>query len=118
MQPTQLEIILDAIKQGESVTLEFTYRYKADGTLIDMTSYTMTLTVKNDPDGDDADITKLDATWTKAEAAQGVVSITLSATETAALDPEIYHIEAKAVSGTTVIKTKKDIKLPVLKSIE
>jgi len=114
----QQEITLDAIKQGESLTLSFVYTNKTTGEALDMSDYTMTLTVKNDPNQTTADITKADATWDKTDAASGIMAITLSASDTAARDPETYHIEAKAVYDTTTIKTKKDIKLPVLESIE
>jgi len=114
----QQEQTLDEIKQGESVTLQFTFRYESTGTVIDMSNYTMTLTVKNDPTQADADLTKADATWDKTDAASGIMAVTLSAAQTAALSAEIYHLEVKAVYGTSTIISKKDIKLPVLESIE
>lgn len=114
----QQEITLSAIKQGESLKLNFPYTKKKTGEVLDMTNYTMTLTVKNDPGQTTADITKADTTWDKTDAASGIMAVTLSASDTAALDPETYHIEAKAVYSTTTIKTKEDIKLPVIESIE
>lgn len=117
----QQELTLDTIKQGESLTLSFTYTNKTTGAAIDMGDYTMTLTVKNDPAQTTADITKADASWDKTKASKengGIMAITLSASDTTDLDPETYHLEAKAVYGASTIKTKKDIKLPVLMSIE
>ena len=113
----QQEVTLDEIKQGESVTLQFTFRYEETGGVVDMTDYTMTLTVKNSLTQTTADITKADAYFDKTDAASGIMAVTLTATDTD-LDPETYHIEVKAVYLTSTIKTKKDIKLPVLESIE
>lgn len=113
----QQEITLDAIKQGESLTLTFTYTDKDTGDAIDMSNYTMVLIVKNSPTQTTADITKLDAKWDKTDAASGIMAVTLTGIDTQNLDPETYHIEARAMYGSTVIKTRKDIRLLVIESM-
>ena len=112
----QQELLLDSIKQGESVTINFTYT-DSSGDAVDMSNYTMVLIVKNNLTQTTADITKLDSSWNKTNASSGIMAITLNGIDTQDLDPETYHIEARATYGSTVIKTKQDIKLPVLESM-
>ena len=113
----QQKITLSEIKAGESAILEFTFRSESTGEVVDMSDYTMTLAVRDNLDQDDDDITKENASWDKTDAADGIMRVTLSASDTAALTSEVYHLEVKAVYDGSTIKSKKDIMLPVLATI-
>jgi hypothetical protein len=92
---TQYNLPIDA---GATFTQEFEY-LDANGDPIDLTGYTATFQIRNTPE--DALVIEKTPSITLATA---IVGVTLSATETAALDRDAYRWGIELASGGTVIR--------------
>jgi hypothetical protein len=99
------------IKQGEAKTVTFTVRDSL-GTGVDLSGATLLLGVKKDKSEAEYTITKTDQEFDKSQAANGIVSVNLSAEDTD--QPEATYIgELKCTWAGPVIKKSEDFFLQV-----
>ncbi|MBM4301628.1 MAG: hypothetical protein FJ121_08875 [Deltaproteobacteria bacterium] len=104
-----------AIKQGEAKTITFTVK-DALGTGVDLSGATLLLGVKKDKSDSAYTFSKLDASFNKARAAQGIVSVDLTGTDTN--QPEGTYIgELKCAWAGPVIKKSEDFFLQIKKAV-
>jgi hypothetical protein len=90
-----------SIYRGDTQTITVTV--KENGTIKDLTSYTMRMTVKNDPQSLDAEAL-ISKTATIAAPATGIGVFTLSGTDTT-LNAGNYYYDVQINKSTTDIKT-------------
>ncbi|MGB8993631.1 MAG: hypothetical protein WCD80_16355 [Desulfobaccales bacterium] len=99
------------IKQGEAKTITFTVK-DAQGMGVDLTGATLLLGVKKDKSEADYTLAKADTEFDKSGAASGIVSVNLSATDTA--QPEATYIgELRCAWAGPVIKKSEDFYLQI-----
>jgi hypothetical protein len=95
------------VKQGEAKTITFTVK-DALGTGVDLSGATLLLGVKKDKSEADYTFAKADQEFDKSQAASGIVSVNLSATDTN--QPEATYIgELKCTWAGPVIKKSEDL---------
>lgn len=70
------------LKKGEAKTLTFTIKNRKTGEVIDVSSATQTFIVKSSKTDVSGIIEKTDSDFTKTNASNGIVSVTLSTTDT------------------------------------
>ena len=103
------------IKQGEAKTITFTVR-DALGSGVDLSAATLIFGVKKDKSDAAYTFSKLDAAFNKAQAAQGIVSVGLTATDTN--QPEATYIgELKCAWAGPVIKKSEDFFLQIKRAV-
>jgi hypothetical protein len=103
------------VKQGEAKTGFFTVK-DALGAAVDLSAATLTLGVKKDKADEAYIFSKADADFNKTQAAQGIVSVNLTATDTN--QPEgTYIVELKCVWAGPVIKKSEDFFLQIKRAV-
>jgi hypothetical protein len=103
------------IKQGEAKTITFTVK-DAIGAAVDLSAATLLLGVKKDKSDTSYAFSKLDAAFNKAQAAQGIVSVDLTSTDTN--QPEATYLgELKCAWAGPVIKKSEDFFLQVKRAV-
>ena len=103
------------IKQGEAKTITFTVR-DALGTGVDLSGAALLLGVKKDKSEADYTFSKADPEFDKSQAANGLVSVNLSAADTD--QPEATYIgELKCAWAGPVIKKSEDFFLQVKRAV-
>ena len=103
------------IKQGEAKTVTFTVR-DALGAGVDLSGAELLLGVKKDKSEAEYTFSKLDAAFNKVQAANGIVSVNLSATDTN--QPEATYIgELQCDWAGLVIKKSEDFFLQVKRAV-
>jgi hypothetical protein len=105
------------IKQGEAKTITFTVK-DALGVAVDLSAATLLFGVKNDKAAAAYTFSKLDAAFNKAQAALGIVSVDLSATDTN--QPEGTYTGELKCSWTgppAVVNKSADFYLQIKKAI-
>ena len=104
-----------AVKQGEAKTITFTVK-DALGFPVDLSAATLLLGVKMDKSEVDYTFSKLDAAFDKTQAAQGIVTVVLTATDTN--QPEATYIgELKCAWTGSVIKKSEDFFFQIKRSV-
>jgi len=104
------------IKQGEGKTLKFTVT-DADGTVVNITSATLTYTLKRKKSDSTALIEKTDSDFDKTDAASGIAKVSLSQTDTD-LSVRIYVSELKVYFNATMVEKSQDIYINVEEAVE
>jgi hypothetical protein len=103
------------IKSGEAKTITFTVK-DALGTGVDLSGAALLLGVKKDKSDASYTFSKLDAAFNKVQAANGIVSVNLSATDTN--QPEATYIgELKCAWTGPVIKKSEDFFLQIKRAV-
>jgi len=104
------------LKQGEAKTLRFTIRDKTTGEVVDVSSATLTFGGQKQVNPDGLDISKADGTFTKTDAASGIVLLPLSASDLD-LDAEVYECELKVEFAADNIDKSTHIELTIQEAI-
>ena len=103
------------IKQGEAKTVTFTVK-DALGTGVDLSGAALLLGVKKDKSEAEYTFSKTDPEFDKSQAADGIVSVNLSAADTD--QPEATYIgELKCSWDGPVIKKSEDFFLQVKRAV-
>ena len=103
------------LKQGEAKTLAITVKDN-DGAAVDLSAATLFLGVKKDKSDAQYTFSKLDAAFNKVQAAQGIVRIDLSDTDTN--QPEATYIgEIKCAWAGPVIDKSEDFFLQIKRAV-
>ena len=103
------------IKQGEAKTVTFTVK-DALGTGVDLSGAALLLGVKKDKSEAEYTFSKTDPEFDKSQAADGIVSVNLSAADTD--QPEATYIgELKFAWAGPVIKKSEDFFLQVKRAV-
>ena len=103
------------IKQGEAKTVTFTVK-DALGTGVDLSGAALLLGVKKDKSEAEYTFSKTDPEFDKSQAANGIVSVNLSATDTD--QPEATYIGELKCSWTgPVIKKSEDFFLQIKRAV-
>ena len=103
------------IKQGEAKTVTFTVK-DSQGIGVDLSGATLLLGVKKDRSEGDYTFAKADQEFDKSQAANGIVSVNLSAEDTD--QPEATYIgELKCAWAGPVIKKSEDFFLQVKRAV-
>jgi hypothetical protein len=99
------------VKQGEAKTISFTVK-DALGIGVDLSGATLLLGVKKDKSEADYTFAKADPEFDKSQAASGIVSVNLNASDTN--QPEATYIgELKCAWAGPVIKKSEDFFLQI-----
>lgn len=98
------------VKRGEQIPIEIDCRL--NGAVFDLTSATLSLYFKRSKAETAKVIEKLDASFNKAQAGQGIVSVTLTSND---LDqtPGVYVGEMKAEFPDSTLDKSEDIQLEI-----
>jgi hypothetical protein len=103
------------LKQGEAKTVTFTVK-DAQGTGVDLSGSVLLLGVKKDKSEAEYTFAKDDQEFDKSQAANGIVSVNLSAEDTD--QPEATYIgELRCAWAGTVIKKSEDFFLQVKRAV-
>ena len=103
------------VKQGEAKTITFTVK-DALGTGVDLSGAALLLGVKKDKAEADYTFAKADQEFDKSQAANGIVSVNLSATDTN--QPEATYIgELQCAWAGQVIKKSEDFFLQIKRAV-
>jgi hypothetical protein len=103
------------VKQGEAKTITFTVK-DTQGTGVDLSGATLLLGVKKDKADTAYTFAKADQEFNKSQAANGIVSVNLSAADTN--QPEATYIgELKFAWTGPVIKKSEDFFLQVKRAV-
>ena len=103
------------VKQGETKTITFTVK-DALGVAVDLSGATLLLGVKKDKSETAYIFSKLDAAFNKAQVAQGIVSVVLTAADTN--QPEATYIgELKCAWSGPVIKKSDDFFFQIKRAV-
>lgn len=97
-------------KRGEQFPIEIDCRL--NGAIFDLTGATLTLAFKRTKADIAKVIEKLDASFNKAQAGQGIVSVVLTSTDLD-LTPGIYVGEMKAEFPDSTLDKSEDIELTI-----
>jgi hypothetical protein len=103
------------IKQGEAKTVTFTVR-DALGAGVDLSGAALLLGVKKDKSETDYTFAKTDQEFDKSQAANGIVSVNLSAADTNQLEAT-YIGELKCAWAGPVIKKSEDFFLQIKRAV-
>jgi len=103
------------VKQGEVIPVEI--QVLLNGAIIDVSTATLTLVFKRSKADTTKTIEKLDASFDKAGAAQGIVSVVLDANDTNQT-PGSYVGELKAVFPDGTEDKSEDVYLEVEASVD
>jgi ribosomal protein S11 len=103
------------VKQGEAKTITFTVK-DALGTGVDLSGAVLVLGVKKDKSEADYTFSKADEDFDKSQAANGIVAVNLTATDTN--QPEAAYIgELRCAWPGPVIKKSEDFFLQIKKAV-
>lgn len=103
------------LKAGEAKTLRFTVT-DTDGDAVNLTTATLTFTVKKRKDDSSPMISKTDSHFDKTQAASGIVDLPILATDTA-IPAATYTGELKTVFTATNIDKSADITFVVEQAV-
>jgi hypothetical protein len=101
------------LKRKEAKTIRFTVT--SDGVAADVSTATLSFQIKSDKDGD-ALVSKADGDFDKTDAATGVVTVPLSATNLD-LTPGKYYGELRTTFSASNIDKSGDITIKIEKAV-
>lgn len=108
-------VLTETLKQGEGKNLKFTVT-DDDGNVVDITSATLTYTLKRKKKDTTPLIQKEDSDFDKTQATSGIARVPLSQTDTD-LSPRIYVSELKVFFSATSVDKSQDILIIVEEAV-
>lgn len=103
------------VKQGEAKTITFTVK-DALGVAVDLSGATLLLGVKKDKGDATYTFSKVDANFDKTQAALGIVSVPITATDTTQ-PPATYTGELKMTWSETLVQKSADLSIEIKKAV-
>ena len=102
--------------RGDTVVIPLTFT-QADGNPLDLTGYTIWLTMKSSTDDADDDAVVQVSVTEHTDAVNGQTSITIPASTTANIEPGKYMYDIQMVSGEGVVSTLELSKVKVMADV-
>ena len=114
------QVDLNPLVRGDTWTNKFAFT-DANGAVIDISNFVYWMTLKSNPEKDDAEAeAQTSVTATGTDAQNGIVYVTFSAAETATLQPGKYYYDLQQVNNgevTTLLLGKVKVLRDITKTI-
>ena len=110
-----MAIVEKTLKQGEGKTFRFTVT-DSDGNVVDITTATLTYTIKRTKGSSTALVQKIDSDFDKSDAINGIAKVTLSEEDTN-LNQGIYYSELKVFFSINSVEKSDDILLIIEQAV-
>jgi len=109
-------VVTKTLKQGEGKNFKFTVT-DSDGAVVDITTSTLTFTVKRKKSDSTALIEKLDAVFDKTDAVNGIAKVNLDEDDTN-LSPRQYIAELKVYFSASSVEKSQDIIIIIEQAVQ